>query len=153
MLACALLLLGTGVTHAQATPAEKAAQARALQGRLLAPCCWVQTLDVHESELATTLRAEIDQRLARGETGEVIEDDLAARYGERVRAVPRGKDPRMVVPLAVGLAMLATLLGLGFALWRWTRASREVPCATQLSTEKDAYDERLDEELARLGDG
>lgn len=153
MLAGALLLLGAEEVHAQVSTEENVARAQDLQGRLLAPCCWVQTLDVHESELATALRKEIDLRVSRGETSEAIEDDLAARHGERIRVVPKGKDPRMIVPLAVGLAMVITLLGLGFALRRWTLASQGAPASMRPPCDKDAYDEQLDEELARLGDG
>ena len=36
-----------------------------LERRLFAPCCWSQTLDVHESELASSLRREIGSERAR----------------------------------------------------------------------------------------
>lgn len=74
-----LLSLVLGACAQESSPDEDSKYARAIQARLRAPCCWVQTLDVHESELATNLRAEIHARLQRGEKSRTIEDDLVAR--------------------------------------------------------------------------
>lgn len=126
--------------------------AKSIEGRLLAPCCWNQTLDVHESEAATALRAEIATRLANGEPASSIEDDLANRYGERIRVVPRGKDPRELMPLLVGAGMLLSALGLTLLLRSWLRRSRraEVKPALQRPNAADEYDRRLDDELASM---
>lgn len=124
----------------------------ALQGRLMGPCCWTQTLDVHESEISTQLRAEIHARLDRGEASEAIEDDFAARFGERIRAVPKGKDPLKRVPIVVGIAMLASAVGLVWVLRRWTRRREgDEPLPTEPRDERsDEYDARLDAELRDL---
>lgn len=61
-----------------------------LEARLLAPCCYVQTLGAHQSPLASQLRAEVRQRLSAGESVAGIEADLVGRYGEKIRAVPSG---------------------------------------------------------------
>lgn len=141
--------------------------AQSLEGRLLAPCCWNQTLDVHESPVATELRGEIASRLANGEPASTIEDDLAARYGERIRVVPRGSDPRNVMPFIVGGGMLLSALGLTLLLRSWLRRSRrldaqssatapnaahEARAGDATSAEPDAYDRRLDDELAQMAD-
>ncbi|MEZ4393314.1 MAG: cytochrome c-type biogenesis protein CcmH [Polyangiales bacterium] len=128
---------------------------RAIQSRLLAPCCWNQTLDAHESPLADTLRGEIRTRLRRGESGASIEADIIARYGDRIRAVPRDGDTRTFVPVLVGAAMLASVLLLVGLVRRWTRrvATPEAPAtAAKPAAPRDDYDARLDEELARLDD-
>lgn len=86
---------------------------------LLAPCCWQQTLDVHESPLATELREEIRGRLIAHETPEAIETDMVSRYGDRIRAVPKGGDPRLPLGLlTVGLALLVGV-GLFFLVRSW----------------------------------
>jgi len=121
--------------------------ARSIEGRLWAPCCWTQTLDVHESELATALRAEIEQRTRRGETGDGIEDDLAARYGARIRAVPKGEDPRAIMPALVGMGLGTTLLAL-FILVRRTPYTPNI--SLTLGTQLDEYDAQLNAELARF---
>ncbi|MFO0549943.1 MAG: cytochrome c-type biogenesis protein CcmH [Polyangiaceae bacterium] len=127
--------------------------AQALESRLLAPCCWTQTLDIHESDSAQALREEIAQRLESGESSDAIEDDLASRYGDRIRAVPRGRDPRSWLAVFVGFAMLLSLLGVAVLLRRWARRSRRVAQSTNKEAERnvpDAYDARIDDELARL---
>jgi len=151
-------LFGAGVmAHAQpATDPQNTATARAIETRLLAPCCWVQTLDVHDSEIAQALRAEIEQRVARGESGEAIEDELAARYGERIRAVPRGSDPFGDMAVAVYVVMaaaLALLLVVARRRVRRTRSESEPePTEPASSPELDRYRARVDEELERLAE-
>jgi cytochrome c-type biogenesis protein CcmH len=144
---------GATITSPSAAPSRATDAERALQGRLMAPCCWTQTLDVHESEISTQLRAEIHDRLARGDAADAIEDDFARRFGEKIRAVPKGQDPFRRVPLVVGAAMIASAIGLVWAMRRWTRrgeeAAREEAAAGAAPTH-DAYDDRLDEELRRL---
>lgn len=132
---------------------------RAIQGRLIAPCCWNQTLDSHESPLADQLRAEIRTRLRGGESAAAIEADIVSRYGERVRAVPRDRDTRGNVPLMVAVAMFASVVLLGRLARRWVRRgnapSPEAPAPAPNSPSaraRDDYDARVDDELARLDD-
>ncbi|WP_394839652.1 cytochrome c-type biogenesis protein CcmH [Pendulispora rubella] len=119
-----------------------------LEGRLLAPCCWTQTLDIHESPLATELRTEIHGRLDQGESVETIEEDLVARYGERIRAIPKGRDPRVAVTFASASVMLLSAIGLLWLWRRWTRP-RTAPAAPR-AVRHDEYDARLDDELREL---
>lgn len=155
-----LIVLGTtGALSCSGAPDDihGAQHARAVEERLIAPCCWVQTLDVHESETATNLRTEIRQRLERGESGASIEDDLAARYGEKIRAVPKGKDPRRIIPFITAIATLSSLVGLGFVLRKWLRRGQTNLAQPALATGTtlvpvDDYETRLDDELARFED-
>ncbi|MFO0682004.1 MAG: cytochrome c-type biogenesis protein CcmH [Sandaracinus sp.] len=128
-------------------------RARALEERLIAPCCGVQTLDVHDSPSARELRAEILERLRRGEPSERIEDDLAARYGEQIRAVPRGSDPRELTGASLVAGLLLSLLALTIAARGWTRrATTRRASVPERASPRDALDDRLDEELAALDD-
>jgi len=148
-----LLVVGTA---AAATPPDGWAPGEvALQARIVAPCCWNQTLDVHASALADALRLEVHERLRAGETRERIEDDLAARYGERVRAVPRGADRRAFVALGVSAFLLCAGLFALLLLWRLRRRGDAFPQELAEPAEaqaRDAYDDRLDDELAALSD-
>lgn len=130
---------------------HRSADADELYGRLLAPCCWNQTLDVHESPIATQLRLEIRERVRAGEPAMRIEDDLAARHGERIRAVPRGRDPRNLVPLFIGGAMLTSLLALLWVARRWLRAADKGAARNDddAPPNVDGYDAALDHELER----
>jgi cytochrome c-type biogenesis protein CcmH len=136
-------------------PAEATSDrgAAVLEGRLLAPCCWNQTLDTHESDLASSLRAEIRGRLQRGEASATIEDDLAARYGERIRAVPKGRDPRTTLAVCVALAMALSAPGLFWLVRRSTRRIGRTAVDAVPARERDDYDERLDAELRALDEG
>jgi len=135
--------------HGHAAPGEAI-----LEGRLIAPCCWTQTLDMHESPLASELRAEIHERLGRGENPEAIEDELAARFGEGIRAVPKGRDPRVAISFASAGAMFASAIGLLWLLRRWTRrpAGRPIgaPMPAHTAHARDLYDDRLEDELRRV---
>jgi cytochrome c-type biogenesis protein CcmH len=120
---------------------------RALAARLLAPCCWDQTLDVHESEVARDLRREIHARLRRGEAADSIEQDLVARYGERLRAAPSsGTLGKVALGLMLGIAV--TFLGIFALLRSWrSSAAQAAPSGGAITAVPDEYDERLDHEL------
>ena len=139
--------------------AEHEGAARQLQGRLLAPCCYLQTLDVHESESARDLRDEIVARVAAGETEEAIEGSFVERYGERVRAVPKGSTARGGITLVLGGLAALSLIGLVFAVRKWASGgtSPERRLATRANTTPEAtydasLDQRLDDELRDLED-
>jgi len=131
-----------------ALPRDQSARAREVERRILAPCCHRQTLEDHDSEIARVLRAEIEHRIAAGEASAAIEDDLARRYGEAVRAMPRAWDPRL--PLGVGLVGVVVL----GALVLWRSASRWSSRLHVDDTSRDGraleYEERLDDELLDL---
>ncbi len=127
--------------------------AAALEGRIMAPCCWTQTIDIHGSELANDLRREIRKRLKSGETSDAIEASLIGRYGPRILAVPPGSP----------LKTIATLLALGmggagaaaFAMLKRWRERALVPATgpTPDKGKNDAQlDARLDAELDALDD-
>lgn len=144
-LRCCALVVAASILASSAIAA--APGEAVVEARLLAPCCYLQTLDVHESPLATELRAEVHARLVAGETPEAIEDDFAVRYGERVRAFAKGKDPRNGMTLFVAAAVGACGVMLAMALRRWRRTK---PRRTVATTTRDALDDRIDAELADL---
>ncbi len=159
--AIALALLGfsgvfvAGQTAAAPARAEEsrsgpAAGEALLLRRIVAPCCWTQTLDVHDSELVRALRSEIRERLRAGEAPDAIEDDLAARFGERIRAMPKGEDTTRPLPIVMGALTLAGGAALLRAIRRWTRRGKPEGAMTFQVVVPDVYDERLDEELRQL---
>jgi cytochrome c-type biogenesis protein CcmH len=127
---------------------ELAAHQHELEQRLLAPCCWRQTLGDHESPVAAALRAEIRDRLARRETAASIEDDLVRRHGEKIRALPEGGDPRWIIGATAAGASVLGLVAIG-----WFVRRRRVPRGAPPSSEtpfEGAYAERLDDELLAI---
>lgn len=132
------------------------ARAKAIEIQLIAPCCKNQTLDVHDSPVTQSMKREIRERLAAGDSPEVILASFEERYGAEVRAI---SSPRSVNALGVGLAVLGGLgaVGAGAMLLRWRRraVAAERPRAPAGSTaaepaEPNVWDERLDRELEAL---
>lgn len=78
-----------GVGRAEDLTSQQEALVRATEEKLIAPCCFRQTLAEHRSELAETLRGEVRLMVARGATGQEMVDHFVAKYGERILATPR----------------------------------------------------------------
>jgi len=139
---------------------EYVAGASRLEGRIMAPCCWNQTIDIHGSEPSYELRREIRRRLKAGESPDAIEASLVTRFGPKILAVP---DSSPLGSLATVLALAFGGVGVAgyFMLRRWSRAGKASGESSRpKSSEKsavsgarpDALDERLDRELSEIGD-
>jgi cytochrome c-type biogenesis protein CcmH len=125
--------------------------ASALEGRIIAPCCWTQTIDIHGSPQSNDLRREIRQRLRAGETPDAIEASFVARFGPKILAVPPGSPLKTFATVLV-LTMAAAGAAGFFMLKRWrTRgvAAAGVPRQVAADAQLDA---RLDDELRALDD-
>jgi cytochrome c-type biogenesis protein CcmH len=158
--------LASDPQHAEHVPSSEAGEdlqsyvpgASRLEGRIMAPCCWNQTIDIHGSEAAYDLRREIRKRLKAGESADAIEASLVARFGPKILAVPDSSP----------LGSLATVLSLAFGgagvagyfmLKRWSRAGKaggpagkKSAKAAAADAKSDALDERLDRELSEIRD-
>ncbi|MGE0398252.1 MAG: cytochrome c-type biogenesis protein CcmH [Kofleriaceae bacterium] len=117
-----------------------------LEDRLYSPCCWRQSLRDHESPIANQLRAEIRERIAAGEAPDAIEADFVRRYGEDIRALPEGTDPRWMIGVAAGFAAVAGLALLAVMLRR--RSTRASGASATPPPEDPNDTDRLDDELA-----
>jgi cytochrome c-type biogenesis protein CcmH/NrfF len=63
-------------------------QARALEGQLIAPCCWRQPVSEHISEESDRLKREIRFLLQQGRTEEQALDHYVQQYGQAILAKP-----------------------------------------------------------------
>jgi cytochrome c-type biogenesis protein CcmH len=114
--ACASMLEGaTSNLIPPPMPSAQAAIYAHVTSRVLAPCCWSQPVQIHQSEAAEKVRAEVVAFIRQGDGEEKIFDRLAAEYGERILGEPRGAKGTVafVTPLLillVGLAGLALVL-------------------------------------------
>lgn len=122
---------------------------RELLGRLVAPCCWNQTLDIHGGAAPDRLRAEIRARLHAGESAEAIEADFVKRYGPEVKAQSNSSGLAWTSIVVVGLAIIAALF-LILTARRWLRSGRRAAAAPITKDQPDAWDARIDEELRAL---
>jgi cytochrome c-type biogenesis protein CcmH len=127
-----------------------------LEGRIMAPCCWNQTIDIHGSPAAYELRHEIRNRLKAGESADAIEASLVSRYGPKILAVP---DSSPLGSLATVLSLAFGGVGVAgyFMLRRWSRAgkagdAKKAAAKSASGAKADALDERLDRELSEIRD-
>jgi len=91
--------------------ADQEARIRRLERRLLAPCCYSESVADHRSEVAVQMRQEIRQMVREGRSDQEILDYYKSRYGVRVLAEPEGElwwvmNVVPVVALAVGLVIV-----------------------------------------------
>ena len=116
----------TGPLSAQSNlvpPPMPAAQAEIyarVTSRVLAPCCWSQPVQIHQSVAAEKVRAEVLAFIRQGYDDREIFDRLAAEYGERILDEPRGM--RGTVAYVTPFVILGlSLAGLWIALLRISR--------------------------------
>ena len=146
LLLAVLLLLLPGA-HARADTADAPArEAARLSASLMSPFCPGMTLSTCPSPDAATVRAEISDRLHRGEPSASIIADLEARFGDVLDGSPRARGTGWVAwlgPGALGLALLAAL--------RSAAGSRAVAAAPATEPPLDpALLARLNDELDEL---
>jgi cytochrome c-type biogenesis protein CcmH len=129
-------------------PASVEGAADSLAERLVAPCCWRESLRSHPSPLADALRLELRTRLAAGESAAHIEQDLVVRYGPRIRAFSPDWDPRKTAGILLFVVATASLV----MVVAWTRRQRAHAAlvVTPAAAPADPrLEELLDDELAR----
>ena len=161
ILGVGLSLSGVALAHA---PQEVAPQddygediqgnvpgASAIEGRLMAPCCWTQTIDIHDSEISLSMRHEIRRRLRNGESAETIQASFVERYGPKILAVQEGSQLKNVF---IGLSVVMGGAGVAAAMmigrWRKQSAPKDGPKEKDGEPKRDKWDEKLDAELKDL---
>ncbi len=99
-----------------------------LEEKLMAPCCWAESVAVHRSEVAAEMRAGIETMVAEGRTDREILDHYKAIYGERVLMEPEGAARVWVytIPIVVGVA------GVWLVVWIIRRMMRPDPSAASV---------------------
>jgi cytochrome c-type biogenesis protein CcmH/NrfF len=132
------LVCGVGVFSLQASnlvpPPMAPAQAKiyaCVTSRVLAPCCWSQPVQTHQSEAAETVRAEVVAYIRQGYSEKQIFTRLAAEYGERILGEPRGV--RGAIAFVTPFIMLARGLAcVIYVLFRLAMRQPQLPTNTGL---------------------
>lgn len=73
-------------------------QIHRIEGELMAPCCYSQTIDVHDSEIAQQMRGEVTAMVLAGKSENEVLDYYKTEYGESILAVPDGAAGTLVFP-------------------------------------------------------
>ena len=89
------------------TFAQKSMIAR-VERMLIAPCCYTQSIDVHSSEIAETMRREVTTMVFSGVTERSIFLHYKTLYGERILMVPDGLMGQAVSAVPVTTFALAS---------------------------------------------
>ena len=116
--------------------AETAEQPQARVARLehavLAPCCYTESVAIHQSEIAVKMRLEIAKWVAAGKSDQEILDTYAGLYGSKVLVDPRTM-PRGWTPFFPWLVLILGVFLVAWLLKRWRAAPR--PATTLSATE------------------
>jgi cytochrome c-type biogenesis protein CcmH len=112
-LTLALLLAFTTLPlSAQTITPQQIAKIKHLEDKLMAPCCFSQTIREHMSQEAAQMREEVVQMVLAGKSDKEITDYYREKYGEVILAVPDGTSGVIAYT-----APFATLLIAGIALF------------------------------------
>lgn len=123
-----------------------------IAAKLMAPCCWSETADIHQSEAAVQIREQIRAALGQGYTEQQIINAFVQYYGERILAKPRAKGFNLTVWI---LPFVALLLGGWWTVGYLRRvkmppqAPKKMPKKSKPAKQRDrrSYETRVEEEL------
>jgi cytochrome c-type biogenesis protein CcmH len=101
------------------TPSDRVA---ALERKLLAPCCWSETVAVHRSPAALEMKKEIAAFVSQSKTDREILNYYKAKYGVRILIEPEGT-ARMLVNVIPWVVAVAGALAVALAIHHMARRS------------------------------
>lgn len=136
-------------------PLGQETTAKRLEGKLIAPCCFSQTVADHYSDVAAQIKRQIRQLLAQGQTEDQILDAYVQVYGERILAEPRARGFNLLAYLTPPLALIAGISGMFFMFTRWRRTGLTPSTFRQEATSPrdetaQRFRARLQDELSRF---
>jgi cytochrome c-type biogenesis protein CcmH/NrfF len=103
------------------TAEQPQARVARLEHAVLAPCCYTESVAVHQSEIAVKMRLEIAKWVAAGKSDQEILDTYAGLYGSKVLVDPRTM-PRGWTPFVPWLVLILGLFLVAWLLKRWRTA-------------------------------
>jgi cytochrome c-type biogenesis protein CcmH len=100
-------------------PATAAERSQQLKETTLCPVCDGQNVLESNAPVASAIRAQIDERVAAGDSDDRIRALLADRYGDDVIALPPASGVGGLVWVVPVVALVVAAAGLALTLWRW----------------------------------
>jgi cytochrome c-type biogenesis protein CcmH len=104
------IILALVLTNPASVARTDTGEIRKIEERLLAPCCYTQSIAEHGSDIAVQMRSEVTEMVAEGKTEEEIVDHYRNMYGDRILVVPDGLTGKILFSLPVVTAVLACLV-------------------------------------------
>jgi cytochrome c-type biogenesis protein CcmH len=144
--------IGLWLAVAAADPQALEQQARQLEAKLMAPCCYAQQVSLHQSPAADEAKRNIRRLLAEGKTPQQVLDVYVAQYGDRILAEPPARGFSRLIHVAPWVFLVASV-GLVVVVVRRLRAVSPAPAKTDAHAAAPPSPdeaERLDEELRNL---
>jgi cytochrome c-type biogenesis protein CcmH/NrfF len=113
-----------------------------LEHAVLAPCCYTESVAIHQSEIALKIRMEIAKSVAAGKPDQEILDTYAGLYGSKVLVDPRTM-PRGLTPFFPWLVLILGVFLVALVLKRWRTVPRTATAltATEVANLPDFDDE------------
>lgn len=124
---------------------ERLERVKDVAREFVTPCCWSETVDLHRSDSAEHMRADIDDMLSKGQTKAQIKAAMVEEYGERILAKPKMEGFNY---LAIITPILVLLFGTFLAvLFVRSRSYKDEPAA--VGTDPELLSQ-LDSELKEM---
>ena len=136
---------------AAADPQAVEREAKQLEAKLMAPCCWAQQVSLHQSPAADEIKQNIRVLLAQGRTPQQILDIYVAEYGDRILSEPPARGFSRLIYVAPWVFLFGSV-GLVVMVIRRLRAANPAPARVEKAAAPPSEDEaeRIDEELRNL---
>lgn len=152
MMMMSQLVLAFWLALAAPDPAALEKEAKAIEGLLIAPCCWSQQVSLHQSPASEEIRTNIRRLLGEGRTRQQILDVYVAEYGDRILSEPPARGFSMLFYIGPWI-FLAGSLALVVVVVRKLRVPTVETAQAHRATAAPPSDdeaERIDEELRNL---
>jgi cytochrome c-type biogenesis protein CcmH/NrfF len=110
-----ILFLASGLLGIYgSTPDPPLSEARYLSWshKLIAPCCWRESLASHRSPAAEQARLELREMVAQSLSDEEIRDAFVAQYGEAVLMTPDGERGRWLFTMPIVFFFIASAIAI-----------------------------------------
>ena len=104
------MILALILVNPASLSAAQNAQIQKVEKRLLAPCCYTQSIAEHGSDIAVQMRGEVEAMVTEGKSESEIVEHYRGIYGDRILVVPDGLTGRILFSLPVAIAALACLV-------------------------------------------
>ena len=89
------------------TPAQRA-KIKKIEGRLMAPCCYKQTILEHDSQVAQEMREEVTAMVISNKSEQEIINYYKTKYGETILVVPDGMSGKIAFAIPVTVFVLSS---------------------------------------------
>ncbi len=145
-----LLSAGAGAQSPTLLTPKQEEIAYHVEGMLMAPCCFANTVAEHRSPISDQIREEVRGLAAKGATETEILDLFVDKYGERILAAPRPQGFNLAAYFMPVVALAAGLFAIGFILRRLRRSIVEPSIGPPNGANAKQLKARFEDELAQF---